>query len=295
MSETKQGLRSFDGAVAVITGGASGIGRALATSLARRGCDVVLADRQHELADEVARQIIADGGTAHAEELDVVSHQRFTEVIEAARTRTGRLDYLFNNAGIGVGGETSEMTLEHWHSIIDVNIRGVANGIHAAYPLMQNQGFGHIVNTASIAGLTPTPLLTAYTMTKHAVVGLSTSLRSEARAFGVRVSALCPGLIRTPIITGGKYGEFVSQTDSENIGTLLEKYIRPYDVDRFARKAIRAIARNQAIIVVPWIWRLSWWLYRCSPTLTLTLNNFTTAHARQAISTLPVSGSKPQR
>src|SRR5207248_6593438 len=119
------------------------------------------------------------------------------------RNRHGRLDLMVNNAGIGIGGETRELLLAHWDRIIDVNLRGVVHGVHAAYPVMIEQGSGHIVNTASLAGLLPSPGATPYAMTKHAVVGLSLSLRGEAAAYGVRVTAVCPGVVETPILDKG--------------------------------------------------------------------------------------------
>jgi len=109
---------------------------------------------------------------------------------------------MVNNAGIGVGGEASELTLAHWERVIDVNLRGVIHGVHAAYPVMIAQRSGHIVNTASLAGLMPSPWLTPYAMTKHAVVGLTLSLRAKAAAHGVRVTAVCPGVVDTRTSSG---------------------------------------------------------------------------------------------
>src|SRR5439155_13844601 len=102
-----------------------------------------------------------------------------------------------------------------WHKVFDVNLRGVVNGVQAAYPVMLRQGFGHIVNTASVAGLLPTPTIVSYCAAKHAVVGLSTSLRVEAAEAGVRVSVLCPGAIKTPILEGGKYGKMLQPLPPE--------------------------------------------------------------------------------
>jgi NAD(P)-dependent dehydrogenase (short-subunit alcohol dehydrogenase family) len=100
--------------------------------------------------------------------------------------------------------------IQDWYQVFDVNLRGVANGVQAAYPVVLKQGFGHIVNTASMAGLMPSPLTVGYCATKHAVVGLSTSLRIEAAPFGVRVSVLCPGLIRTPVLENcGRFGKML--------------------------------------------------------------------------------------
>ena len=118
----------------------------------------------------------------------------------------GRLDLMFNNAGISLLGETQDLPLEQWNAIIDVNIRGVVHGVAAAYPVMIKQGSGHIVNTASMGGLMAAGLLTSYVMTKHAVVGLSLALRSEAAAYGVGVTAICPAAVNTPILDKGQFG-----------------------------------------------------------------------------------------
>lgn len=144
-------LRIYDGATAIITGGASGIGRALAAELARRGAEVVLADLQEELARDAAADIRSRGGKASAVELDVVDYKAVEKVVRETYLRTGRLDYLFNNAGIFISGGIHQYAIDDWDYILDINVRGVVHGIHAAYPIMVAQGFGHIVNTSSMA------------------------------------------------------------------------------------------------------------------------------------------------
>src|SRR5262249_36265299 len=139
----------------------------------------------------------------------------------------------------------------------------------AAYPVMIDQGYGHIVNTASMAGLMPAPGTVSYAATKHAVVGLSTSLRIEAADFGVRVSVLCPGVIDTPILEGaGKYGKLLVPIAPE-VQRALWARLRPMPADRFASKVLRAVARNKAIIIVPSWWKVFWWINRLSPSLGL--------------------------
>jgi NAD(P)-dependent dehydrogenase (short-subunit alcohol dehydrogenase family) len=252
--------------VAIVTGGASGIGRALAEQLATEGFDVVLADRQLAEAERVACRIRGRGGAAVAVELDVRDAGRFRTLVEETIARTGRLDYLFNNAGIGVGGEAREFEPVDWDDVIDVNLRGVAHGICAAYPLMIRQGFGHIINTASMAGLTPVPLHISYTASKHAVVGLSKALRLEARRYGVRVSVLCPGAVRTPILGGGVFGRLKPGLDPAVVAALTDS-LRPLDPARLARRVLRAVERDRAIIVEPPAVRALWYLDRLSPWL----------------------------
>ena len=260
MSESK-----MKGATAIVTGGGSGIGRALSLELAKRGAIVHVTDVNGASAEETAKQI---GGSAKHAALDVrdgAAVQRFCDAV-------GRVDYMFNNAGIAVGGEVQDLSLAHWDRIIDINIRGVVHGIHAVYPGMIARGSGHIINTASLAGLLPTPLGTPYGMTKHAVVGLSVSLRAEAAAYGVRVSALCPGVIETPILdskgpedlprpkwmpdsrellTKAAAGAAVSRGEAERARRSTPSaddvaliVIPPWRADHVARLPVRAVARG---------------------------------------------------
>ena len=256
--ESNKAIRIFDGATAIVTGGASGIGRALSEKLAKRGCEVVLADLQIELAEEVALEIRASGGKAEAVELDVTDFPAMQHLVKETVKRTGRLDYIFNNAGIVIGGSVSLYSIEDWNRIIDVNLRGVINGVQAAYKIMVAQGFGHIVNTASMAGLAHGPGNAAYTATKHAVVSLSESLRIEATQTGVRVSVICPGAVRTPILEGGgKYGKMLIEIPPEQMRRMLER-LRPMSPNIFADKVLNLIAKNKAIIIVPSWWKLFW-------------------------------------
>ncbi|MBN1653472.1 MAG: SDR family oxidoreductase [Deltaproteobacteria bacterium] len=254
------GLRIYQGAVAFITGAASGIGRALAEQLARRGSEVVLADLQNALAEEVAEQIRSAGGKATTAKLDVTDFSAVQKAIQETFVRTGRIDYLFNNAGIAVIGAIERYSIDDWNHILDVNLRGVINGVNAVYPLMKKQRFGHIVNTASLAGMIPIPGQAAYVTTKHAVFGLSTSLRVEAAFFGIRVSVLCPGFVLTPILRGGKFGKLYIDVSLEKIEQIVVKY-QPMQPDVFARKALDAVAKNRTIIVEPrilrWVWRFN--------------------------------------
>jgi NAD(P)-dependent dehydrogenase (short-subunit alcohol dehydrogenase family) len=272
--KSANGLRTFDGAVAIITGGASGIGKALGETLAQRGATVVLADVQIELAQEVAESIGSGGGKASAAGVDVRDVEAVKQLVESTTNTHGRLDYLFNNAGLGILGEARHYEIQDWEYVLNVNLRGVLNGIQAAYPVMLNQGFGHIVNTASMAGLVPAPWMASYSMTKSALVGLSLALRVEAASAGVRVSVLCPGVVRTPILEGGgKFGKLLPPISPgrqrafwDRLRPMWER-LHPMDPGVFARKVLRAVARNRAIIIVPSWWRLHWWLYRVSPWL----------------------------
>jgi NAD(P)-dependent dehydrogenase (short-subunit alcohol dehydrogenase family) len=265
------GLRTFDGAVAIVTGAASGIGRALSQALALRGASVVLADIEVSDAEEAAAEVRQKGGRASAKKLDVTRFEDVAELVNATVEDEGRLDYVFNNAGIGVTGEVADYTIESWERILGVNLRGVIHGVQCAYPVMLRQGFGHIVNTASMAGLTTSPGMTSYTTTKHAVVALSRALRAEAAGRGIRASVLCPGVIRTPIIQGGRHGIFLGPVPEERQRALFRELferLRPMPAPVFARKALDQIARNESIIIIPGWWKVFWWLERVSPAFT---------------------------
>lgn len=243
---------------AFITGGGSGIGRGLALALADRGVQVCVADIKFEAAQAVANQC---GPDSSAVELDVRDSDQVADCIQSFAKSKDRLDFLFNNAGIGISGESYELTAEHWDRIIDVNIRGVANGVSTAYPIMANQGSGHIINTASLAGLGPAPFLTSYATTKHAIVGLSKSLRIEAAPLGVNISVLCPAAIETPLLDSKNPSDLPKISWVPNIRQLLTKIAGPaYPVEKFATKTLAAIKRNVGVIVVPrrarFLWRL---------------------------------------
>jgi NAD(P)-dependent dehydrogenase (short-subunit alcohol dehydrogenase family) len=243
---------SLQGAVAIVTGGGSGIGRALSLELAARGAFVHVTDIDGDSAEATASQIGASAKPAALDVRDAAAVARFCASV-------GKVDYLFNNAGIPVGGEVQDISLALWDRIIDVNIRGVVHGIHAVYPGMIARGSGHIINTASLAGLIPTPLGTPYGMTKHAVVGLSVSLRMEAAAYGVRVSALCPGVIETPIL------------DSKGPEDLprpkwLPDNRKMLTVAKLASETLDAVAKNVGVIVIPGRARMMWRGYRLAPT-----------------------------
>jgi NAD(P)-dependent dehydrogenase (short-subunit alcohol dehydrogenase family) len=274
---------SVSGKIAFVTGGASGIGAALTTKLVDGGAEVWIADRQIGPAQELAQRLNSGAGKAQAIEVDVRSYPLFERAVAEAVQQSGRIDYLFNNAGIGVGGEVDSYTLDDWNDVFDVNLRGVVHGIQAVYPIMIRQHSGHIVNTASMSGLVASPGSVSYTATKHAVVGISKALRVEAKRHGVQVSVFCPGAIRTPILTGGKYGRIPGITNEE----LLKSWerLRPMAPEKFAERALRAVLRGDAIIVVPTWWKAFWYLERLSPALSMRLTKVALKRIRELEST----------
>lgn len=261
----------FSGKVALITGGASGIGAAMSTKLVEGGAEVWIADRQIALAEQLAQRLSPKNGTSHAIEVDVRLYSSVESAVAQVMAHSGRIDYLFNNAGIAVGGEVDSYDLDDWNDVLDVNLRGIVHGVHAVYPIMIKQGHGHIVNTASMAGLIAGPGVAGYSTSKHAIVGLSKALRVEAKRHGVQVSVLCPGVIQTPILTGGAYGRGKSSANGDSSLSSLPKILKPMEPERFAERTLRAVARGEAIIVVPGSSKLAWYLERISPGLSMSI------------------------
>ena len=272
--------------IAIITGAASGIGQALATALVARGDTVVVADIDGDGAGRVAGELARQGpGAATPAVVDVRDAGAVQALVDQTRDEHGRLDVMVNNAGIGIGGDVSELLLAHWDRLIDVNLRGVVHGVHAAYPVMVEQGSGHIVNTASLAGLLPSPGLTPYAMTKHAVVGLSLSLRLEAAANGVRVTAVCPGVVDTPILDKGGPDDLPKPALSGHAREFFRHYQpRFYSPDRLAQDVVRGIDRNAALVVAPASARVAWYLWRYAP---LVVNQMAARQLAWARATFP--------
>jgi NAD(P)-dependent dehydrogenase (short-subunit alcohol dehydrogenase family) len=257
-------LSDMSGMVAIVTGGGSGIGAALVRAMVARRATVVIADIDQAAAKSVAGDLT--GVTTAI--VDVTDASAVADLVNETAAKHGKLDLMFNNAGIAVGGLVEEFTLDHWNRVIDVNLRGVIHGVHAAYPVMLRQEDGHIVNTASLAGLVPGPGLAPYDAVKHAVVGLSLSLRAEAVGRGVRVSAVCPGFIDTPLL--GRVNAGLPPTSVGSDATATASQLgKLYQADLLAQDVLRGIAGNRALIVAPRSARIAWRLARYAPGLTL--------------------------
>ncbi len=193
-------MDQINGRVAVVTGAASGIGRAIADRLAADGADVVVADLDGDGATAAADAVRRHGTRVHAMQVDVRDPAAVDEVAEQTVERFGALHIAVNNAGIVNRGRSWELSIEEWHRIIDVNLWGVIHGVRAFVPrILDSGGGGHVVNVASMAALHPLPKLGPYTVAKHGVLGLSDVLRAElAKEIpAVGVSVVFPGAIRT--------------------------------------------------------------------------------------------------
>jgi NAD(P)-dependent dehydrogenase (short-subunit alcohol dehydrogenase family) len=192
---------TFDGKVAVITGGAAGIGRALGRALVGQGCSVVLADVDTEALCLVADELKALGGNVLAVASDVADPAAVDELAAQAVQRFGAVDLAVANAGVCRFGRPLEFSLEDWRWMVDVNLWGVVNAVRSFLPLLVEAGDGKLLITASMASLIAIPDAAPYVMTKHAVLGLADALRADVAhdGLGVQVTTLMPGFVRTQI------------------------------------------------------------------------------------------------
>jgi len=186
--------------IAIVTGAASGIGKATATTFAKEGAAVMCADINAEGAAAVASTITDTGGDAASVAADVSKEEEVKRMVAETVSRWGRLDVLYNNAGIAAGNPVTQVPEEEWDRVIDINLKGVFLGCKHAIPEMMKTGGGSIVSTASNAGLDGAAMLSTYCASKGGVVMLTKSLAMEWARMGIRVNCVCPGVIKTPIL-----------------------------------------------------------------------------------------------
>jgi NADP-dependent 3-hydroxy acid dehydrogenase YdfG len=192
-------MSGIEGKVVAITGASSGLGEATALLLAERGAKVVLGARGSERLKALADRIVSSGGEVAYARTDVKRRDDLSNLVKLACERYGKLDVLVNNAGIGPISPLDDLRVDEWDDMIDINVKGVLNGIAAALPVFRKQGFGHFVNTASTAGHTTSPNQSVYSGTKFAVRAISEGLRQEA-GDKLRVTIISPGFVRTEFV-----------------------------------------------------------------------------------------------
>jgi NAD(P)-dependent dehydrogenase (short-subunit alcohol dehydrogenase family) len=264
-------MQRFEDAVAIVTGGGMGLGEALCEELAHRGATVVIADINGDAARQLAARLADRGATAAAVRVDVANEADVAQLIDSTVAEYGRLDYMINNAGIAIGGDCRDLSMQQWRRVLDVDLLGVVYGTVHAYQVMARQGHGHIVNVSSLSGLVPQPGNVPYCTSKHGIVGLSLSLRAEGVDLGVKVSAACPGDMRTKIYDN----MVVANMPREQVAALSRRthYLMPQMSAHAAACAIlRGVDRNRALIVFPTAVQAIWQLYRRFPGLIYRIN-----------------------
>ncbi len=243
-------MSRWQGKTAIITGAASGLGRALAETLAARGARVVVSDLNGPGAEQVARAI---GGRAVT--CDVTSPEQVAQLYASV----DRLDYSFANAGFAMAGMAHDLTTEHFEELLAVDLTGAIRCTQTAYRRMREQGSGHLVTTASLAGLVGFPGMLPYSTAKAALVRYSLDLRVEASLCGVKVTTLCPAFLHTGIFESAR----MINLDSAGIRSNLPMPIEA--VEPAVVALLRGVERNRAVVTYPWYSGVLWWLHRFSP------------------------------
>jgi short-subunit dehydrogenase len=242
-------LSSLSGKIAVVTGAASGIGRATALELARRGADLALCDLDEVGLEAFAKEVEAMGRKVIRQRVDVSSSRDMERFADAVHAEVGAVDILMNNAGVGLGGGFLHTDLENWDWVIGINLKGVIHGCHYFLPRMVERGAGHVINVASAAGLVATEALSAYSTTKFAVVGLSEALHEELSQYGIGVTTVCPGIINTAITrTSRMVGPMATDSSRDEVVRAYER--RNYTPERVAKNIVRGVERDRAVLPV---------------------------------------------
>ncbi len=250
--------KNFQDKSVIITGASTGIGRALAHELAAQGAVVYVTAITLNEAQTVAAEIKEQGGTSFAAKCDVTIDGDIKRVIKKTVKEQGQLDLMINNAGIIFIGEFFDMNEAQIRKLTDVNYNGVQIGMLHAYRQMKQQGFGQILNIASMGGLLPTPSMVSYAGTKFGVVGLTLSLATEAEVFGVDLRAACLGNVKSNLMTQAE----TSKQKSPDILQILPKQ-QPTHIT--ARNIVKGLLKKDRLIFTPFYAKVAWYLMRLSP------------------------------
>jgi NAD(P)-dependent dehydrogenase (short-subunit alcohol dehydrogenase family) len=245
----------------IITGGASGLGRALARQLAREGWHLAIADINGPGADETVRMLAAEGGSGQAESLDVTKPEDWQALSDRLRPQWPRLDLLVNNAGVAGAGLVGEFSLEDWKWVLDINLNNVIYGTHFFIDwLKSNPGRSHIINTASFAAIASAPGMAAYNVSKAAVVSLSETLWCELQANDISVTVICPEFFATNLLEKSRFND-------PNALKFARKAFEKstFTADDVARSAIDAMKKNKLYVILPKAARQRWYLKRLNP------------------------------
>lgn len=245
---------------AIITGAASGLGRAIALRLARDGWRIALVDVNDASNDESLRLVQAAGGEGQTHHMDVARPEAWQALRDKLRAAWPRLDLLVNNAGVAGSGEVGKYSLDDWHWILGINLHAGIYGCHYFVDwLKENPQGAHIINTASLAAMAARGGMAGYNVTKAGVLSLSETLYAELEPYGVGVTVLCPAFFQTNLLNEGR----LDKVDKDSAGQMMRD--ARFTADDVAAEAIRAMQRKQLYVVMPAYGRRFWRLKRFFP------------------------------
>ena len=239
-------MKELEDKVVVITGAASGIGRATAVAFARERMKLVLCDRNEEGLRALERELASSVSHIEWRVVDVSKREEMRAFADDVHARFDAVDVIVNNAGVGQSGGMLDTSLDDWEWVLGVNLWGVIHGCHLFVPNMVKRGKGgHVVNVSSVFGFFAPPGSIGYCAAKFGVFGLSESMRGELEPHGVGVSTICPGMINTNIVKEGRYSE-ATRASRENVVAQFEK--RGHSPDVVAKAILSAVKKNRAVV-----------------------------------------------
>ncbi len=257
---------------AFVTGAASGFGRAFSEELAKDGWTVGISDLNEKGLEETKLLVEQRGGKAIPMRFDVADPEDYKAKFDEFIQKTGGIDLIINNAGVGDGCPFEEYPLEHWDWMLNINLRGVVYGCHYSVPLMKQQGAGHIINVASAAAFASGPGMSAYNVAKAGVRALSETLYAELKPLGIGVTVLMPTFVRTGIMDHAKHEDEFAR---KFVNKMMDK--APINADDVARITLKKAGRKSPYVVIPRDAKLVFFMKRYFPKLYLNLSARTAA------------------
>lgn len=283
-------VTNLSGKTVLVTGAASGIGKETVLAFADRGANLVVCDVNETGLAQIEQRLRGRGREVFAQRVDVASRDAMHEFAAAVHARVPAVDIVVNNAGVALGAGFLDTELDDWDWILGINLRGVIHGCHFFVPPMVARGTGgHVVNIASTAAFVAGEALVAYSTTKFGVLGLSEALRDELTPHGIGVTAICPGVINTPITRAARMRGLAAKPEAHQL--MIELFERRnYGPERVARNILKAVQRNRAVAPVsPEAWVL-YFLKRLLPGAVARLNRAVAARMRRQVAVTPARG-----
>jgi NADP-dependent 3-hydroxy acid dehydrogenase YdfG len=246
--------------VIAITGGGSGLGRALARLYAKRGWRIAISDLSAERSADLAKELTEAGCEVLAQVCDIRKAEDLQTFVDDIVAKFGRIDVFVNNAGVAGSGSLEQTSFDDWEWMIDIDLMGVVRGCKAVVPVLRKQGFGHVVNVASIAGVVAGPMMASYNVAKAGVISLSESLRKDLSGTGVEVSVVCPSFFTSDLHSTAR----TLNADQQRIVTkMINK--ATYTADDIAAIVASAIDAKRFMVLPQKDAKLMWWFKRIAP------------------------------